>query len=41
MTYDKPEFEIVDLEENDIVTSSLECPSGDTGGFDGLPPVVC
>ena len=40
MTYEKPELELIELEANDIVTSSTSCVS-DSGSFDGFPPVVC
>ena len=40
MTYEKPELELVELEANDIVTSSTSC-SGDQGVFDWISSQVC
>ncbi len=40
MTYEKPELELIELEANDIVTSSTSC-IGDGGILDGFPPVAC
>ena len=41
MTYEKPELELIELEANDVVTSSPISCVGDSGSFDGIPPVAC